>query len=156
MIARIIIVVVVATGVALVFSIGKWAALRRSRRAAGDHGWNETQFGDHPVTVVLFTGPRCAQCEAQRKAIATARDSRSNVGYAEFNAGIDTDLAHRLAVLSVPTTVIVDSTGNVLFRNGRLVGSPALTGQLDKALADPGAVREGLPTGPLVSPEPSS
>ena len=151
MIVRIIIVLVVAMVVVLVFSIGKWTALRRTRRAADDHGWNGAEFGDHPVTVVLFTGPRCAQCEAQRTAIAAARDGRPEVGYAEFNAGIDTDLAHRLTVLSVPTTVVVDSAGNVLSRNGRLVGSPVLTRQLDKALA-----REGLPTGPLVSRQPSS
>jgi len=112
--------------------------LRRSRRATERHGWNGTDFGANPVTVVLFTGPRCTQCDAQRTAIATARAERTDIGYTEFEAGVDADLARRLAVLSVPTTVIVDTSGNVLFRNGRLVNSRVLTNQLDEAIARTG------------------
>jgi len=134
-IERIVIVAAFAAIVAAVFAAGRWAALRRSRRAALDHGWDDADFSDSKVTVVLFTGPRCAQCVTQRSVIEAARAARGNVGFAEFNAGVKPDLARRLAVLSVPTTVIVDSSGEVVFRNGRLVGADVLSRQLDKALA---------------------
>ena len=135
MIARIVVVLVLAGVASLAFSVGKGVVLRRSRRATERHGWNGTDFSSNPVTVVLFTGPRCTQCDAQRAAIASARAERTDIGYTEFNAGVDTSLARRLAVLSVPTTVIVDASGNVLFRNGRLVDSRVLAHQLDEAVA---------------------
>lgn len=138
MIARIALVLVLAGAVAIAFSVGRGMALRRSRRATERHGWDGADFSASPVTVVLFTGPRCTQCDAQRTAIATARAERTDVGYAEFEAAVNTDLARRLAVLSVPTTVIVDSRGNVLLRNGRLVDDRVLTQQLDRTIARTG------------------
>lgn len=135
MMVRIAIVLVLSGAVTLAFSVGKGMALRRSRRATLRHGWEGTDFSDSLATVVLFTGPRCTQCDAQRTAIATARAERTDVGYVEIDAAANSDLARRLTVMSVPTTVVVDSQGNVVFRNGRLVDDRVLTHQLDSVLA---------------------
>ena len=57
------------------------------------------------------------------------------MGYAEFNAGIEVELAKRLKILSVPTTVVVDASGMVVARNGRLVDGSVLERQIGAALA---------------------
>ena len=135
MILRLAIVAVVAGGVAAAFWVGKRIVLNRSRAATEREGWGGVDFSAHRVTAVLFTGPNCAQCEVQRASIAQIRRERSDVGYAEFNAGIEVELAKRLKILSVPTTVVVDASGMVVARNGRLVDGSVLQRQIGAALA---------------------
>jgi hypothetical protein len=135
MMERVAVVAVVAIVVWGAFAVGKSVALRRSRRAIAGNGWSGADLGGGDVSLVLFTGPRCSRCAAQRSAIETARSNRTGVGFVEFDASVETDLARRLIVMSVPTTVVVDATGEVLFRNGRLVDSAILGRQIDKALA---------------------
>lgn len=135
MIVRLVVVAVVAGGVAAAFWLGKRIVLNRSRVATEREGWGGVDFSAHRVTAVLFTGPNCAQCEVQRAAIAQIQRERPDVGYAEFNAGIEVELAKRLRILSVPTTVIVDAAGSVVARNGRLVNGSVLEHQIGAALA---------------------
>lgn len=133
MMARLVIVVLVALVVWVAFAAGKALVLRGSRRAVANDGWGDVELGDG-IAVVLFRGPECAQCARQRAAIESARSGRAGVGYAEVDASVNRDLASRLVVLSVPTTIVVGPAGEVLFRNGRPVDSALLDRQLDAAL----------------------
>ena len=133
MISRVVLVVAVGAFVVLAFGVGKRIALQRSRRSVADHGWNDVDFSGSAVTVVMFKGPSCTQCDAQRSVIAAVQKSRSDVGYVEVDAGTDTELARRLTVLTVPTTVVVDSVGNIIYRNGKLVDEAVLARQIDSA-----------------------
>lgn len=133
MIPRLVLVVVVGALVMLAFWVGKRITLQRSRRAVADHGWNDADFSGSAVTIVMFKGPSCTQCAAQRSVIAAVQQNHPDVGYVELDAGTDTELARRLAVLTVPTTVVVDSLGNIIHRNGKLVDEAALARQIDSA-----------------------
>lgn len=133
MISRLVLVVVVGALVVLAFWVGKRIALHRSRRAVADHGWSDADFSGSAVTVVMFKGPSCTQCDAQKSIIAAVQRNRPDVGYVEMDAGTDSELARRLRVLTVPTTVIVDSAGNIIHRNGKLIDEAALARQIDSA-----------------------
>jgi len=128
--ARLILVALLALVFYGLISLGKWMTLRRTRHALSDAGWPGVDIDQHPATVVLFTGPRCTQCAAQRLVIREAIESLPEVGYAEFDASQATDLAQRASVLSVPTTIVLSRGGDVLFRNGRFVGASHLRRQL--------------------------
>lgn len=80
--------------------------------------------------LLFFVGPNCSQCAAQRTVIDSVKEQFPEVQFERYDASVDTKMASDAGVLSVPTTVIIDSSGTVVQRNGRYVGENVLVDQL--------------------------
>lgn len=121
--------IVVAMGVSAFGGFLVWKAwsLRQSTRRLRAMG-ETTQ-----VSVMYFSGPNCAQCIAQEAVIRQIESGEPSVEFASYDASVDIDVASRVGVMSVPTTVIVDNTGRVHARNGRFVNADLLRTQIRAA-----------------------
>lgn len=121
--------IVVALGVSAFGGFHVWKAwsLRQSTRRLRAMG-ETTQ-----VSVMYFSGPNCAQCIAQEAVIRQIESGEPSVEFASYDASVDIDVASRVGVMSVPTTVIVDNTGRVHARNGRFVNADLLRTQIRAA-----------------------
>ncbi len=121
--------IVVALGVSAFGGFHVWKAwsLRQSTRRLRAMG-ETTQ-----VSVMYFSGPNCAQCVAQEAVIRQIESGEPSVEFASYDASVDIDVASRVGVMSVPTTVIVDNTGRVHARNGRFVNADLLRTQIRAA-----------------------
>ncbi|MDH5503364.1 MAG: thioredoxin family protein [Acidimicrobiia bacterium] len=126
---RLLIVVALGGFAVLGFRVWKAWSLRESTRrvrAIGDTS---------QVSVMYFSGPNCAQCTAQEAVIRQIERGEPSVEFASYDASVDLEVASRVGVMSVPTTVIVDKTGRVHARNGRFVNAEILLTQIKAAKA---------------------
>ncbi len=106
-----------------------WLAVQLRRRALLGQARGDVS-GDHP-TLLYFSTPQCAQCRAQQwPAIERALASFTDVFVQKIDALAEPQLADRWGVLTVPTTILVDRTGQVRAVNYGLASASKLAGQL--------------------------
>lgn len=103
------------------------ASLKRAGAAVKDlAGW-------HPgrPTLVYFTAPGCVPCRTvQRPAIERLTNRHQRVTVIEVDASARPDLADRWGVLSVPTTFVLDPTGQPVHANHGLTPEHKLEQQV--------------------------
>jgi thiol-disulfide isomerase/thioredoxin len=89
------------------------------------------------TTLLEFGTEECVVCKFQQsKEVDAIREnfSENELDVHKFNATEQTDIASLLGVVNVPTTVIIDSKGNVKAFNSGLTKEKRLTEQIQAAL----------------------
>jgi thioredoxin 1 len=91
------------------------------------------------VRVLAFSSEDCGPCHTlQRPALNRLLDARhGRVSVVEIDATSAPDLTQRYAVLTVPTTVVLDGTGKARAINYGFAPLAKLLTQVDEALAVP-------------------
>lgn len=89
------------------------------------------------VRVLAFSSEDCSPCHTlQRPALNRLLDARQGqVTVVEIDAASSPDLTQRYAVLTVPTTVVLDETGQARAINYGFAPLAKLLTQVDEALA---------------------
>lgn len=89
------------------------------------------------VRVLAFSSEDCSPCHTlQRPALNRLLDERQGkVSVVEIDAPSSPDLAQRYAVLTVPTTVVLDETGKARAINYGFAPLAKLLTQVDEALS---------------------
>lgn len=128
---RLVILAIAVAGMAALWLF--WQAtklwLRRSIRVD-----QETLNDDRP-TLLYFSSPDCAPCILQQSPIlASLRELLGDcVNFQEYDAVAHPDLARRYRVLTVPTTVVIASNGEVTAVNYGVTQADKLHRQLEAA-----------------------
>lgn len=91
------------------------------------------------VRILAFSSEDCSPCHTlQRPALNRLLDERQGqVTVTEIDAPSSPELTERYAVLTVPTTVVLDETGRARAINYGFAPLPKLLKQVDAALAAP-------------------
>ena len=74
--------------------------------------------------ILYFTSTRCAPCKMFKPVVQQA-SAESGVGINFIDVDQQRDVAMKYGVTSVPT-IIVESTGNVIYRNSGVMSKPQL------------------------------
>ena len=88
------------------------------------------------VRILAFSSEDCSPCHTlQRPALARLLDERQGqVSVTEIDAPSSPELTQRYAVLTVPTTVVLDATGKARAVNYGFAPAAKLLAQVDDAL----------------------
>ncbi|HEY8756041.1 MAG TPA: thioredoxin family protein [Candidatus Dormibacteraeota bacterium] len=115
-------------------------ALQRSRqrRLIGTVLWDggaPTTRGQSP-DILYFTGENCTVCHvAQRPALQRLRDVIDDVAIREIDVALDPGSARSYRVMTLPTTVILDSSGRATAVNAGFATDSVLRDQVLAARA---------------------
>ncbi len=115
----------------------RWWARARTRQLLETAGTAhlrtlEVQPDGRPI-LVTFSTPSCAACHtAQAPAVATVQDElgTNRVHVVKVDAAKQPHIAHAFGVMTVPSTVVLDSTGRVTAVNHGFANSQRLVEQL--------------------------
>lgn len=87
-------------------------------------------------TLVYFWAQSCVQCASQQRAIDEVKDTLERMGHhvnvLKYNALESPELARKMRVLTLPTTVWLDRRGSVTDWNAGLTRSRTLLQQYDR------------------------
>jgi thioredoxin 1 len=138
-IERIAIVIVLATVVMAASLILRTVARRRAARAAGQELPLELQeqLPDRAPGIVYFYGAHCASCR-QQGAVLDRLAAEDSVAVIRIDATTNTSLTDVFGIMTVPSTVVVDSLGTVRSVNLGLRSRDALLSQLEEPGGRPG------------------
>ena len=128
MLERIAVFVIILLSAAGLYLLGQRALLRwRSKRGLGFSG-----FVTGRPAILYFTAPGCVPCkQIQRPALETIREQFGDgVQIFEYDASENVHLANQWAVISVPTTFLIDSLGRPRKMNNGAALSDKLISQL--------------------------
>ncbi|MDE3231405.1 MAG: thioredoxin family protein [Chloroflexota bacterium] len=121
----------------VVVAVRGYASLRRRQTlAAAPAPEMASTSGDAGVRVLAFSSEDCGPCHTlQRPALERLLGERSGqVSVVEIDAPTAPDLTRRYAVLTVPTTVVLDATGKARAVNYGFAPTAKLLAQVDAAL----------------------
>jgi thiol-disulfide isomerase/thioredoxin len=109
MLERLLLVLAIAIALAMIYNIARRLSLRRKSR----HGLELDQYLVGRPAILYFTTPGCAPCRTiQRPALEQiAGIFGEKIQIIEIDALVETQLADKWGVLSVPTTFIIDDQG---------------------------------------------
>lgn len=126
---------IAAAVVVLYIALVKLYKYFNRRRLQLDHKKFPLPAGINPglPTLLYFWTPNCAQCKSQEKHLEKATDELQKMGkkvnMKKINAHKEQKLASLLRVVTVPTTVIVDSNGNIAAWNPGLAQADIIVNQ---------------------------
>jgi len=84
--------------------------------------------------IIAFSGPGCAACRTQRHILEQiAAELGDRLAIEQVDAAAQPDLARRLGVMVVPTTVVAAPDGRIIAINGGLADAQRLREQLATA-----------------------
>jgi thiol-disulfide isomerase/thioredoxin len=128
---RLIILLIAIAGMAALWLAWQGAKLWLRRSIRVDQ---ETLNDDRP-TLLYFSSPDCAPCILQQSPIlASLREILGDcVNFQEYDAVAHPDLARRYRALTVPTTVVITSNGEVVAVNYGVTQANKLHRQLEAA-----------------------
>ena len=113
-----------------VFLAFRYLHLRRARRAA----LVTDAVSDRP-TVMYFRSDSCAPCHTQAHYLQNLEESYgSRLVIQEIDADVQKDVAGRYGVFTLPTTLILDRSGEVQYINYGLTATTKLAQQMEKVI----------------------
>jgi thioredoxin-like negative regulator of GroEL len=126
---RLLVALAIVAGIALAGVVVRWLSARRT--AAVMAGQTVDPSPARGPRVIAFSGPGCAACTTQRRILdAVVAGWNGTVEVAYVDAVAEVDLARRLGVMIVPTTVVAAPDGRIVGINGGLVDGDRLRAQL--------------------------
>lgn len=136
MVERILILVAVAGGVALLIAAGRALISARRRRAlaAAPFTPNGGAGEAGPVRVLAFSTSQCQQCRLlQKPALAEVAAQTERVEILSIDALEEPELAERYGILTVPSTVVLASNGRASAVNYGFAPAKLLLEQIEGA-----------------------
>lgn len=97
------------------------SALQRRRQRRGAHLMvrREVSAG---ATILYFWGERCAACAAQKRVLAELKEEVGEcLEVLAINAVDQPEMARKFSVLTIPTTILLDRYGNIVYVGNGLV-----------------------------------
>ncbi len=95
---------------------------------------------DGSARLIYFWSPLCAQCPAQERHIQRARvliqEQQSDFRVEKINAVEDRDLARTYHVFTLPTTVQIDASGELIAVNSGLTPAATIVNQFTREPAE--------------------
>lgn len=119
---------VMAAGVAAYLLLQQWQRRKASLAiAAAPPVANELRR----LTILYFRSDHCAPCAAQSRYLdQLAAQLGESVAVRKIDADVESDLASKFGVFTVPTTLVVDASGQVRHANYGLADAGKLAAQL--------------------------
>jgi hypothetical protein len=140
MVERFLVLFAIAVAVAvLVLAVQTWNRRRVGSvlRAAGGEAWaNLGAAPDGRRTLVTFSTPSCAACHTAQAPAVTAVEAQlgpSTVRVIQVDAARRPEVARAFGVLTVPSTIVLAPTGQVIAVNQGFAPSRRLVEQLQRA-----------------------
>lgn len=136
MVERILILAVVAGGIALLMLAGRaFVAARRRRALAASPFTPDGGAGEAgPVRVLAFSTPQCQQCRLlQKPALAEVEAQTERVEILSIDALEEPELAERYGILTVPSTVVLAPNGRASAVNYGFAPAKLLLEQIEGA-----------------------
>jgi thioredoxin 1 len=123
----------IALGVGLYWTWNRWHVRRLTRGRAATLPGLETFHAGAPA-ILYFTTPDCAPCyTVQRPALERlAAEWAEGLNVIEIDASVHPELADYWGVLSIPTTFIIDPTGQPRRVNHGVTSAAKLKQQLEE------------------------
>jgi len=140
MLERVVVLLVLTAGVAVGVSLVRWYAGQRTRELRRQPG--DVLLGrlgaraDGRLTLVQFSTPSCAACHtAQAPAVAEVeqRLGAQQVRVLHVDAAHEPEVASAFGIMTVPSTVVLDSGGRVTAVNHGFASTQQLVRQLQTA-----------------------
>jgi thioredoxin-like negative regulator of GroEL len=122
--------VVIVAGVVAYLLLQRWQQRKASAAAVA------VADATGRPTILYFRSDHCAPCATQSRYLdQLAGQLGETIAVRKIDADTDADLASRFGVFTVPTTLVVDATGNVRHANYGLADSGKLAAQLRHVVA---------------------
>jgi thiol-disulfide isomerase/thioredoxin len=133
LIIRLAILALVALSSWLLVRIGKhFVAVKRQRALAAPI----TTFAHDKIHILSFSGEDCRQCKLQAPILQRILEARGDaISITEIDAQAEPELSARYQVLTVPTTVILDTSGKAQAINYGFANTQKLLTQIDALLS---------------------
>jgi len=113
-----------------VFLAFRYLHLRRARRVT----LATVTVSDRPV-VMYFRSDSCAPCRTQAHYLQDLEETYgSRLAIQKIDADVNKDLAGQYGVFTLPTTLILDRTGEVQYINYGLTATNKLARQMEKVI----------------------
>jgi thioredoxin 1 len=127
---RLLILLLVAAGLAVVWLGLRWRSTRYRRPNARDVLANLAVH--HRPLVLAFTTPECVPCRTMQRPALEELQRRypGRFELREVDASVAPELAERFGLMTVPSTVVIDARGHIRAINHGLARWPKLAGQL--------------------------
>jgi thiol-disulfide isomerase/thioredoxin len=133
----VITVLVAALGVAYV--IGKLLTLRagmlKSAEEASNVDTSDLGLSSSGPTVLHFSADWCGPCAGVRRVVDQVCDELPGVAHVEIDMDANPQVARRLSVMSLPTTIIFDADGRPRYRTTGVPRAADLRSALEPLLA---------------------
>jgi thiol-disulfide isomerase/thioredoxin len=130
-------VLIAALGVAYV--IGRLITLRAGMLKAAEEAshvdTSDLGLSHTGPTVVHFSAPWCGPCAAVRRVVDEVCEQLPGVAHVEIDIDTNPEVARRLSVLSLPTTLIFDVDGRPRYRTTGVPKAADLRSALEPLLA---------------------
>jgi thioredoxin-like negative regulator of GroEL len=131
--------VLAATVTLIVLAIRHWndRKVRSIRQVAGAETWNSLgEAPDGRRALVSFSTPSCAACHTAQAPAVTAAEAQlgpSAVRVIKIDAARQPDVARAFGVMTVPSTIVLAPSGQVVAVNQGFAPSGRLVEQLQRA-----------------------
>ena len=128
MLERLLLVLAIGIALVIIYNIARRLSLWRKSR----HALELDQYHVGKPAILYFTTPGCAPCKTiQRPALEQIADLLGEkIQIIEIDALVETQLADKWGVLSVPTTFIIDHLGRPRGMNHGIAKAEKLIHQL--------------------------
>ena len=133
LIIRLAVLALVALSSWLLVRVGKhFVEVKRQRALAAPI----TTFANDKVRILSFSGEDCRQCKLQAPILQRILEARRDaISVTEIDAQAEPELSARYQVLTVPTTVILDTHGKAQAINYGFANTQKLLTQVDALLS---------------------
>lgn len=133
LIIRLAVLALVALGSWLLVRIGKhFVEVRRQRVLAAP----ATAFASSKIQILSFSSDDCRQCKLQAPILQRILEARGDaISVTEIDAPAQPELSSRYQVLTVPTTVVLDTNGKAQAINYGFANTQKLLTQIDALLS---------------------
>ena len=137
---RVVIVLALAAMIGAAVELARWRIERRRRRVLTSTPALELpeagQRDAAPVRILVFSSDDCAQCHRlQAPAIQRVLAARgSSIAVTEVDAPTSPELTERYQILTLPSTVVLDTAGKAQTINYGFADSTKLLRQVDSLL----------------------
>jgi thioredoxin 1 len=112
---RVLVLLLVAVAVVALWLLLRWRSAVYRRLGAGDL---VAAAGFRPL-ILAFSTPECVPCRTQQKPALAELQRRypDRLAVREVDAAAEPNLAERFGIMTVPSTVVVDSGGRIVAIN---------------------------------------